>query len=88
MNISYIQHIELGEELSRRDSASLEFVILATGALNANDKPSLFSLLHEAVRVLKEGGILFVQGNFPFRSGTDAVAIVRQRGTEEPLVTD
>ncbi len=62
MNISYIQHIELLEELSRRDSNTLEFVILATGALDTNDKQSLFSLLKEAVRVLKNGGILFVQG--------------------------
>ncbi len=62
MNISYIQHIELLEELSRRDSNTLEFVILATGTLNTNDKQSLFSLLQEAVRVLKDGGVLFVQG--------------------------
>ncbi|MCK6630594.1 MAG: site-specific DNA-methyltransferase [Anaerolineae bacterium] len=62
MNISYIQHIELLEELSKRGSNSLEFVILATGALDANDKQSLFLLLQESVRVLKHGGVLFVQG--------------------------
>ena len=62
MHILYIQHIELLEELSRRDSNSLEFVILVTGALDTNDKQSLFSLLQEAVRVLKNGGVLFVQG--------------------------
>lgn len=62
MNISYIQDIELLEELTRRDSNSLEFVILVTGALHMNDKQSLFSLLQEAVRVLKDGGLLFIQG--------------------------
>ncbi len=62
MNVSYVQRIELLEELSRRDSNSLEFVILVTGALDTSDKQSLFSLLQEAVRVLKNGGVLFVQG--------------------------
>jgi hypothetical protein len=63
MNISYIQHIELLEELSRRDSDSLEFVILITGALDTDDKQSLFWLLREAVRVLKNGGLTTVIKN-------------------------
>ncbi len=62
MNISYVRHIELLAELSRQNSNSLEFIILITGALDTRDKQSLFSLLREATRALKNGGILFVQG--------------------------
>ncbi|RLT40449.1 MAG: site-specific DNA-methyltransferase [Chloroflexi bacterium] len=62
MNISYIPQIELMDDLSRRESASLEFVILVTGALDTSHPQSLHPLLQEAVRVLKKGGILFVQG--------------------------
>jgi len=45
MNIEYIARNELLEELSSRDSASLEFVLLVTGALNTSDDHSLHSLL-------------------------------------------
>jgi site-specific DNA-methyltransferase (adenine-specific) len=62
MNISYIRDIELLEEFTKRKANSLDFVLLATGALNTDDKPLLFSLLQESVRVLKNGGIFFVQG--------------------------
>ncbi|MCI0560869.1 MAG: site-specific DNA-methyltransferase [Nitrososphaera sp.] len=62
MNISYIKRAELLEDLSKRESNSLEFVILATGALDTSDNLSLLSLLQESVRVLKQGGVLFVQG--------------------------
>ncbi|RME43220.1 MAG: site-specific DNA-methyltransferase [Caldilineae bacterium] len=60
MNISYPSRANLLEDLSKRDSDSLDFIILVTGALNA-DAP-LFAILQEAVRVLKNGGLLFVQG--------------------------
>ncbi len=62
MNISFAQRAELLGELSGRSSNSLEFVILATGALDTDNTQSLFLLLRESVRVLKYGGVLFVQG--------------------------
>ena len=62
MNISYLPQIELLDDLSRRESASLEFVVLVSGALETGDSQSLHPLLQEAARVLKKGGILFVQG--------------------------
>ncbi len=62
MNISYIQHIALLDALKKQDSNSLEFVILVTGALDTNDKQSLLLLLQESVRVLKNKGVLFIQG--------------------------
>ncbi|HRJ40643.1 MAG TPA: DNA methyltransferase [Caldilineaceae bacterium] len=62
MNISYPSHIELLDELSSQETGSLDFVVLITGALDTSDTPSLHCLLTEAVRVLKEGGNLFVQG--------------------------
>jgi hypothetical protein len=62
MNISYVRYVELLEKLTRQNSNSLEFVILIIGALDTDDKPSLFSLLQESGRVLKNGGLFFVQG--------------------------
>ena len=62
MHISYLYKTELLKELSRRASDSLEFIIVVTGALDTDDKPQIFSLLQEAVRVLKNGGVLFIQG--------------------------
>ncbi|MBD3308352.1 hypothetical protein GF339_18085 [candidate division KSB3 bacterium] len=62
MNISYIPHTELWQTLKKCDTHSLEFVILVTGALDTNDRQSVFELLHETVRVLKNGGVVFVQG--------------------------
>ena len=62
MNISYPSHIGLLDELSCQKTASLDFVVLITGALNTSDTPTLRCLLTESARVLKEGGNLFVQG--------------------------
>ncbi|HEY84078.1 MAG TPA: site-specific DNA-methyltransferase [Chloroflexi bacterium] len=62
MNVSYAQHSELLERLTGQNSNSLEFIILATGALDTDDRKTLFSLLQESTRVLKNGGLLFVQG--------------------------
>lgn len=62
MNISYIPRAELLEELSKQRPNSLEFIILVTGALDVNEKESLFLILQESVRVLKNDGLLFIQG--------------------------
>jgi DNA modification methylase len=62
MKITHLQKIELLKELSKQDSSSLEFVFLVTGALDTSNKQSMFSLLQESVRVLKNGGVLFIQG--------------------------
>lgn len=62
MNISYIQQAGLLEEFKQCDANSLEFIMLVTAAFDMKDSQSVFLLLHEAVRVLKNGGILFVQG--------------------------
>lgn len=62
MKISYLRHSELLAELNRQNSNSLDFIILATGGLDTGDKRSMFLLFQETVRVLKDGGIVFVQG--------------------------
>ncbi len=62
MNILYVQRNNLLGRLTAQNSNSLEFIILATGALDTDNRRSLFLLLQETVRVLKNGGILFVQG--------------------------
>lgn len=62
MNIAYTSRHELLDKLSSQETGYLDFVVLVTGALDTRDTASLHSLLSEAVRVLKEGGNLFVQG--------------------------
>lgn len=62
MKIFYPARDELLDDLSRRETASLEFVVLVNGALETDDSQPLHHLLQEAARVLKKGGILFVQG--------------------------
>ncbi|MBE0411259.1 MAG: hypothetical protein IBX69_16175, partial [Anaerolineales bacterium] len=62
MEIAYLHQLELLEGISRQDSCSLEFVFLVTGALDTSDKQLIFLLLQESARVLKNGGVLFIQG--------------------------
>jgi SAM-dependent methyltransferase len=62
MNITYLKKFELSDKLFEQHSESLEFVFLVTGALNSNDKIDKLNLIQEAVRVLKNGGVLFIQG--------------------------
>ena len=62
MNISYVKADNLVESLNSQTSNSLEFVFLVTGALAKVDKHTLLSCLKECIRVLKKGGLLFVQG--------------------------
>ena len=62
MNISYLFHSELLKKLTQQNSNSLDFVILATGGFDTNDKQSMSLLLQETVRVLKDNGIVFIQG--------------------------
>ncbi len=61
MNLSYVEDKKLKEYLAKQDDRSLEFVFIATGALE-NNSEKILSLLDDAVRVLKNGGLLFVQG--------------------------
>lgn len=59
MNLSYIEEINLKEYLHAQKDNSLEFIFIATGALkNSNN----LSLLEDSIRVLKKGGLLFIQG--------------------------
>ena len=62
MTISYVTHRDLWDKLTNQPADSLAFVVLVTGALDPHGRPSLFSYLKECVRILKEGGVLFVQG--------------------------
>lgn len=62
MNIQYIKRVEFLEKLSQQASDSLEFAMIIAGALDAHDRTSLHALLAEAVRALKNSGLLLVQG--------------------------
>ena len=62
MNLSFIEKTKIKEYLSMQDANSLEFVFIATGALEKNSTKENFSLLDNATRVLKNGGLLFIQG--------------------------
>ncbi len=61
MNFIYSSGQTLLDRLQKQKPQSLDFVLLVTGALN-NDRPYLETCLTECIRVLKNGGILFVQG--------------------------
>lgn len=62
MNICYLPRADLQDKFINQPAASLEFIMLITGALDANDEQLLRSYLKESIRILKDGGILFVQG--------------------------
>lgn len=63
MNVSYLKESNLLDHLEKKDADSLEFIFLATGALlEKHSTEELFELLENAVRTLKKGGLLFIQG--------------------------
>lgn len=62
MNICYAPRAALRDKLVNQPAASLEFIMLITGALDTNDGDLLRSYLKESIRTLKNGGVLFVQG--------------------------
>lgn len=61
MNICYLVRKNLLEDLRNQPTASHNFVLLVTGALES-DLPSLKAYLRESIRILKTDGILLVQG--------------------------
>ena len=62
MDISYIPQANLFNYLEGKPASSQDFVFLVSGTFNHNIKQSLDVIVHETIRVLKPGGILFVQG--------------------------
>lgn len=62
MNITYLSQQHLLTALETQPSDSLEFLLLVTGAMDINDIQSLEPYLVESIRILKQGGVLFVQG--------------------------
>lgn len=63
MNITYAERVNLSTELIHRQTASLDFIILITGAL-PDDLTTIQSHLKECIRILKPNGLLLIQG-FP-----------------------
>jgi len=62
MHIVYPDRENFGQTLKEADSSSLNFIVVVTAALNPANTDSLKACLDECVRVLKHGGLLFVQG--------------------------
>lgn len=62
MNLSYIEENKLEEYLDNQENNSLEFLFIATGALSNNSLEKNISLLETSLCVLKNGGLLFLQG--------------------------
>lgn len=63
MNITYLEKSKLKKSLSEKKDNSLEFVFLVTGALlEESSIEELLEILEDSVRILKDGGLLFVQG--------------------------
>ncbi len=62
MHIVYPDRENFGQMLKMADNNSLNFIVIVTAALNPASTDSLKACLDECVRVLKHGGLLFVQG--------------------------
>lgn len=62
MYISFVSQADILCEMSKRRANSLDFIILITGAVHEGKGNHLKQVLFETVRLLKNGGLLFVQG--------------------------
>ena len=62
MEIEYPNKDQLLETLREMPDACLDFILLITGALDTGILSQLKEYLNECIRVLKPGGLLFVQG--------------------------
>ncbi|RLC72090.1 MAG: hypothetical protein DRI52_04120 [Chloroflexi bacterium] len=62
MHIEYPDRENFGQMLKEAGSNSLDFIVIVTAALNPLDTSRLKAYLSDCVRVLKNGGLLFVQG--------------------------
>ncbi len=62
MQIVYPDRVSLGRALEEARNDSLDFIVIASGALEAISADGLKTYLAHSVRALKNGGLLFVQG--------------------------
>ncbi|MGA9348010.1 MAG: DNA methyltransferase [Anaerolineae bacterium] len=62
MHIVYPDRENFGQTLKEAGNNSFHFIVVVTAALNLADCGKLKAYLDECVRVLKHGGLLFVQG--------------------------
>jgi site-specific DNA-methyltransferase (adenine-specific) len=62
MHIVYPDRENFGQTLNEAGDNSLNFIVIVTAALNPANTDGLKVYLDECVRVLKNGGLLFVQG--------------------------
>ena len=63
MALEYPHGHELARILSEKESNSLDFIVLVSGALDTSDTRNIETYLNDCVRVLRPGGLLFVQGS-------------------------
>lgn len=62
MNIAYPDRAHFGQTLRAAGNNSVNFIVVITAALDPTDSNRIKTYLDECVRVLKNGGLLFVQG--------------------------
>ncbi|MEA3308464.1 MAG: DNA methyltransferase [Chloroflexota bacterium] len=62
MHIVYPDRKSFNKTLEEADDNSFDFIVVVTAALNSVNVSRLKTQLDECVRVLKSGGVLFVQG--------------------------
>jgi site-specific DNA-methyltransferase (adenine-specific) len=62
MQITYPDKSGITRLLTESHDNSLDFIVLVTAALNLADMDGLKTMLSDCARVLKKGGLLFVQG--------------------------
>lgn len=61
--IEYPTKEQLLPLLKRTPDNAIDFILLVTGTFNSNERQDLWDYLAESARVLKRGGLLFVQGS-------------------------
>jgi site-specific DNA-methyltransferase (adenine-specific) len=62
MQIVYPDRADLLHSLTESPADSLDFIVIITGALNLVSPQEIKVCLDECVRILRDGGLLFVQG--------------------------
>ncbi|MBS1249380.1 MAG: Modification methylase BamHI [Chloroflexi bacterium] len=62
MHIVYPEKKDFMQAMKEADNRSFDFVVMVTDILESHNADSLKEQMDECVRVLKDGGVLFVQG--------------------------
>ena len=66
MHVIYPNRENFAQTLEKADDSSLNFIVVVAAALYPGDADRIKVCLGECVRVLKNGGLIFVQGRLDY----------------------